>query len=457
MRHALWLLPLFVAFCHPLAVAGEGNSPEPAVDRAAIASSREMLELLGVADRLDSADDDDFPPEGDDLLWRLLATVRRFSLVDIDRWKQNKLSPGELRKDPAAYQCSLVAWTGTVTRVAEHKLSPEAAERFNLPVYYRCEMAVEAGDSPVIIYALAVPKEWLSTKTVHERASVSGLFVRLAKEPSESASRPVLVARRVAWHPRNILGDLDMDAGLLDEVSPRPELSAEDRECFYQLLAAVGRSGTRQLLRAVPREGRNVSVVPLFHKPNEQRGKLVELTGTARRAVLRRVEDRDVVARFGIDHYYEVELFTEDSQGNPLTFCVRDLPKGFPQGDKITEPIRVAGFFFKLWGYRTAALDGTSGAPKKHYAPLLIGREPLRFEAPPADQRFANGVFLILFVGLTVVLWLVVSQLSRGDAKFHKRLEGRFIESPRESLDKIGFEAEQGPNGREGTTVKSDE
>ena len=438
MKHTPWALTL-VALCGSLAVADDGDSPEPATLPTALSSSREMLELLGVADHLEKTDDGvDFPPEGDELLWRLLAVVRRFSLVDIDRWKEKEFSAEVLRKDPAGHRGSLVVWTGTVTRVAEQKLPAETAELFNLTGYYRCEMDLAAGGTRAIVYALAVPKQWLSAEAIHERASVSGLFVRLAEE-----SAPVLVARRVAWYPQNILGDLDMDVGLFDELSPRAELGTEDRECFYQLLAAVGRTGARQLSRAVPQEGRDASVVPLFNEPNEQRGRLVELTGTARQAVLRRVEDRDIVARFGIDHYYEMEVFTQDSQGNPLAFCVRDLPKGFPRGDKITEPVRIAGFFFKRWGYRTAAMDGTPGAATRHYAPLLIGREPIWIEPPKVDQRFANGVFLMLFVGLTVVLWLVVSRLSRSDAKFHKQLERLFIETPRESLDRIGIEVEE--------------
>jgi hypothetical protein len=441
MKRAPAAFALLLAFCCSPATADEGDSPEA----TAISSPREMLELLGVADRLEGTDDGlDFPPAGDELLWRLLAAVRRFSLLDIDRWKQTAISAEVAQKDPGSHRGSLVTWTGTVTRVAEHKLPAEAAERFNLSGYYRCELALAGSDAAAVVYSLAVPKEWLSAATVRERASVSGIFVRLAEEEQEPARRPVIVARRVAWHPQNILGDLDMDVGLFDELSPRPELAAEDRECFYQLLAAVGRAGTRQLSRAVPREGRNASVVPLFNEPNEQRGRLVELTGTARQAVLRRVEDRDILARFGIDHYYEMEIFTDDSQGNPLTFCVRDLPKGFPQGDKITESVRVAGFFFKRWGYRTAPTDGADGVATRHLAPLLIGREPMRLKPVPADQRFANGVFLVLFVGLTVVLWLVVSRLSRSDATFHQQIERRFMGSPRESLDRIGLEAEEG-------------
>ncbi|HWB10023.1 MAG TPA: hypothetical protein VG826_12395 [Pirellulales bacterium] len=444
MRQASSALALLAALCCSPTLADQAESAEEAAEPAPLSSSREMLKILGVADRLNRTDDGpDFPPEGDELLWRLLASVRRFSLLDVDRWKDSRISAEELRGTPAGYRGALVTWTGEVTRAAELKLPAEAAERFNLSGFYRCEMTITGGESRAIVYALAVPEEWLSGETIHERASVSGLFIKLVQEEGESAPLPVLVAGRVAWHPHNILGDLDMDVGLFDELSPRPELGAEDRECFYQLLAAAGRAGARQLLRAVPKEGRNPSVVPLFNKPNEQRGRLVELTGTARQAVLRRVEDRDIVARFGIDHYYELEIFTQDSEGNPLTFCVRELPKGFPQGDRITEPVRVAGFFVKRWGYRTASTESTERPVTRHLAPLLIGREPIWLQPLPADQRFANGVFLVLFVCLTVVLWVVVSRLSRGDAKFHKEIERRFIASQPESLDNIDPEAEE--------------
>jgi hypothetical protein len=53
--------------------------------------------------------------------------------------------------------------------------------------------------------------------------------------------------------------------------------------------------------------------------------------------------------RFGLDHYYLIELFTNDSQGNPLTFDVRELPPGFPQTGQLYEPVCIAGFTAALW------------------------------------------------------------------------------------------------------------
>ena len=79
----------------------------------------------------------------------------------------------------------------------------------------------------------------------------------------------------------------------------------------------------------------NSDIVPLFNEPASQRGSLVTLRGDALRAVEIRVDDPDVVERFGIRRYYEVEIVTDDSQNNPLVCCVAELPEGMPLGDDI--------------------------------------------------------------------------------------------------------------------------
>lgn len=437
------------------------RAAEPQASPAGPASSpRELLELLGVSDWLDrAADGGDFPPAGNELLWRSLYAVRRLPLVDIDRWRRSE-KLDDLRASPEKFRGEIITLTGTIVGFTRHEPPAEAAERFDLAAYYRCEIEVGPRRDRAIVYAPRVPERWRADEPLAERVGVEGMFIMLADEDAlaaahpqgksekddarspgegekEDKSPPILVARRVAWYPATPLGGLDMDMGLFDGISTRPALTADDRECFYQLLAAAGRTGTKQLLRAVPKEGRDAKVEPLFNRPQSQRGRLVELTGTARQAIMRRVEDRDIVERFGIDHYFEMQVFTGDSQDNPLTFCVRELPPGFPQGERITESVRIAGFFFKKWGYRSSAdPDATKpGMVLRQLAPLLIGREPVWIKPEPADQRFANGVFLVLFVVLTVVLWLVVTRLSRSDARFHQQVARRFSPPPTEPLN----------------------
>jgi hypothetical protein len=188
------------------------------------------------------------------------------------------------------------------------------------------------------------------------------------------------------------------------------------------------------------------SVVPLFNDPKEQRGRLVMLEGTARR-VVRVAVDAETAARFGFDHYYNLFLVTDDSQGNPLVFCVRWLPEGMPLGDGpgYGERVRVAGFFLKSWAYRPHAAAQTGGPedglkPRLQLAPLLIGREPVWY---PQQQPAANwllglilgGLFALLLLGIWLALWWY----GRADKRFFDRtvakVYGHGLGAPRSELD----------------------
>ncbi len=65
--------------------------------------------------------------------------------------------------------------------------------------------------------------------------------------------------------------------------------------------------------------------MPLFNEPHLQQGKLVELTGIAKRSYRVRVGEPEVIERFGIDQYYR-SIFTADPQDNLLVFCCADCP-----------------------------------------------------------------------------------------------------------------------------------
>lgn len=318
-----------------------------------------------------------------------------------------------------------------------------------------------------------------------------------------------------------ILGDLGVDVGLLDELKDRRRIIDREREIFYQILWGVDKAGTQELdryartnlsrlsqvwqgevdafhsaeqtlkdemaaeklplperkQRLIDLPGRQrkliagrcleeaqrqrFSVFPLFNQPEEHRGQLVALEGTARRAM--RIElgkglqrggaNRDIVARFGIDHYYEVEIFTIDSENNPLVFCVRRLPPGFPEGEAISEPVRIAGFFLKSWSYHTQQPadirpDGTFQR-QQQLAPLLIGREPIWLQTDSARDPYhgimAGGLFVLAVLGA----WLSVWRYSRRDKQFHARVLGpRYAVEEGESLNELGIEAEDGPDFR---------
>jgi len=212
-----------------------------------------------------------------------------------------------------------------------------------------------------------------------------------------------------------------MDVGLLDDIENRRGLVAGDRECFYQMLAAVGRGADPNLSDGADDKYRDV--VPLFNEPDDAQGRLYELEGTARRAMRIAVVDEDVRERLGFDHYYEVDVFPDDAQGNPVVFCMRELPARMPQGPEIEERVRAAGFFMKVWRYRRfrpsdTAEQGEGGEPVLQLAPLLIGREPVWIPAPGlARNNYAAAVLGAMFLVVLGGIWLVVWRSSRTERR----------------------------------------
>jgi hypothetical protein len=194
------------------------------------------------------------------------------------------------------------------------------------------------------------------------------------------------------------------------------------------------------------------SVAALFNDPQSQIGQLVVVDGAARRVV--RVEagapsdgrsSSDVARRFGLDHYYEMEVFTDDSQNYPLVFVMRELPKGFPTGDSLHVPVRVAGFFFKDWLYHTrGAGDGDDGhglSDPAQYAPLLIGNAPLVIEEVKGNGlgRWIGGGLFLLALGAICV---TAAWFARGDRQFRERTRAaNYSLSPGTSLDNLHIPA----------------
>lgn len=452
----------------PPAAAAE-SPPQPAPPEAKIAPEAKaaqlgLLTLLGVdQDRL-SGFTDAKPIEGDEagLLYRMLYAVGRFKLGEIHRGLYSDTPWEKLAHDPAAFRGQIFPFPGRVNHVTREKLPPEYAERFfindePLETYYRCELTTDGYNRPVTVYALHVPKEWKLNEAIDERVGVDGFFIKLtgAADGIDAEPHPVFVAQRVAWYPQTVLGDLQMDYGLFDNVTQKSALTAAEGLGFYEMLAAAGRAAPSQLLR---HGDRAFPVTALFtHKdpktgkivqPTVQIGELVTLTGTATRAIQIRVDDPEIIAVFGIDHYYEVEMVTLDSQGNPITFCVRELPKDMPTGEDIAIDVTLAGFYFKHWTYRRTpnTPQEVSGEVKvqNQVAPLLIGLRPMLIPREPRSN-FVGLVTCVLFIVGMAGMWIGVWWVVRRDKHFHTRTIARKFAPPAGvSLDQMDIE-DQGP------------
>jgi hypothetical protein len=376
-------------------------------------NSRELLESLGVEEshfRL-LVDGQPLDASEQEPLLRVLYAIRKCPLVEIERFARTNFRPSDIREAGHELRGEIFRLRGEVKRVTIEKPLAEAVDRYELKQFYRCQVLLREHATPATIVALAVPKAWPLDQDISERISCLGFYLKLA--PGEAdAPQPVFATQRLAWHPDGMLGDLEMDFGLFEHVQNKTAMGGQERECFYQLLAAVGRAKPQELFELTQRPpDEDYSVVPLFNEPDQQHGKLVAVTGTARRAILVKLDaerDADIISRLGLDHYYQVEIFTNDSQGNPLVFCVRELPAGMPQGPSIYETVRIPGYFFKSWAYPIPSLDNKP-APGHQLAPLLVGNQMHWLRSEWSRNSLAGaiggGLFAAVLLGAIALVW----------------------------------------------------
>jgi hypothetical protein len=424
---------------------------------------REILALMGLDEsHFERLRDGEPWQEGEnELLLRLLFRMPSFRASDIHRWTREMPGMAAFEEAPDERRGEFFALRGTVLSVEPQRPLPEVAERFQFDVYYRCRLQLADGQGAAVVFTRIVPEAWTEGGPVDERGGANGLFLKVGGAEEEPGTA-FFAAPRLAWYPDTLLGQLGMDYGLFEDVKDRRSLTRRERDAFYRMLTVVGFTDPTELMRLATERAKQAtgekahSVVPLFNKAPQQRGKLFVLEGTARRVVEVRVEDPDIIQRFGVDHYYEMAVYTDDSQGNPIFFCVRRLPEGMPLGDgpRYGEFVRVAGFFFKTWGYRPIAEGLGAGAQeeeavvRRQLAPLLIGNQPVWIPTASPEQSpwvgtVAGGLFVLALVGI----WIGVWRYSRGDKEFHEQTILKTLQLDQDvQLDQLGLEASDGPD-----------
>ncbi len=431
-----------------------GAQPPAGVDRSAQADQadtpRSWFELYGLDESHFAKFVSGRPLDADEVepLLKVIFRVRRFTPEQLEKWTQRDWSPAALAQRPQTHQSEMFRLVGRAIEVEAIKPADEVATLFETPEYYRCRVELASG-AKADVYAASVPRAWLTGGgTFPARCQASGVFLKTAV--AEEQPELVFAAARVAWFPATPLGDLGFDYGLFDQVVDR---DPPEREPFHEMLAAVGRSkpgeidriareqlkqlaaeeASRQppskeqgaIVRRAPDGSWFYSVVPLFHNAAESRGRLVTLEGIARQVQKVVIDEPEIRQRYGIDHYYQVSLFTADSGVNPVIFCVLELPEGMPSGarDRYGEKIRISGFMLKLWSYRIDIPRGADEEAKtgrmRQRAPLLIAKDLTWFPAPPPPPRssLAALIGLSFLAAATVLGWWALRRSDRRAGK----------------------------------------
>jgi hypothetical protein len=434
-------------------------------------SPREILERyeIGASQLEGFFSGEPLGPGEEDVLAKILFRIPRLGREFFEAWRIKDVTWDQLAASPGEYRAQLFALRGKATQVTEHRILPELAELVEFESYYR--VRIELTDSPfqAIVCTRQIPASWQIGVPLSEPAATDGLFLKIGgsakvdgKEGGDADPKPDLVfaAGRVAWFPDReqpangigpdqlALAAAGFDLGLFDDLRKANGrgLGDADREAFYQLLSAAPRLSSSTAPRRSPSDtvaasDRVLDIVPLLERPQEHQLRQFPVQGIARRITRIAVGDVDIQRRFGIDHYYEIDLFLplgektlrfgKDPTGEenpvytnsfPATLIVRELPSNLQPGDKLYEQVGAEAVFFKLWTYRSGYTQKFGGLQP---APLFVAQSvetvKVTSTASVASGVLVGAAFAVALAVIGVIFWWF-----RGSDREHARRTREF-------------------------------
>ncbi|MCA9121277.1 MAG: hypothetical protein H6822_21485 [Planctomycetaceae bacterium] len=438
--------------------------------------AREFLNLLSIDEsQLASfADGEPLGPQDEETVRRILYRMPRFALNDLHRWAETTKDLEPLINSPEEHRADTFLLRGRTTNIERVELLAEAVERLEFDHYFR--VGVDLDDSPhhAVVCCRRIPLAWASGEILGEPIVATALFMKLCGGDTKHAEL-AFAAPHVGWLPSQqndsagitsdmvTLAQLGMDASLFDEVRSlnRKPITQADRECFYQLLSVVGHADPKTIREhARP----NVDLAPLLQEPTKQHGRLMVVRGTARRAMNIRVDDEDIKERFGIDHYYQIDVFIplgnqvvrlgKQDEGEsptftntyPTTVCVLRLPPGLPEGTDIREEVSIPAACFKLWAYRSRFVSEFD-QKQLQVSPMFIGAEPQVIKFSSAPNPYFGFAVAGFFVAALAITWFALWRSGKNDSKFTRDVLARRREAPSDrSLNDAGIEEQAEPD-----------
>ena len=126
-------------------------------------------------------------------------------------------------------------------------LNDEDRARFGKKFVYRCQLSIATSKGPrrAILFVSVAPSQLPRGEPIDAACGALAIYLGIGKETTDL----LLVADRLAWYPETLLGDLQMDLSLLENIQNSKPLRGEEYEAFYQMLAAAKRTAGGELVR----------------------------------------------------------------------------------------------------------------------------------------------------------------------------------------------------------------
>ena len=481
----------------PKAVPFPRDVPWSQADPAAnlpkeIRSPKELLNPFGIdQSQLDNLLDHQPLEDSQETLVKILMRLPQLGRGAFLEWQKEEVPWEALAAEPAKHRVEAYAFSARVDRVRRVRLSPTVRDNFGFARYFELSCTTANG-KPAIVYSREIPgyplsltpevgpgitaaaetedrpktkRAWSLDVPIEEPVRVAGLFLRTGADAGKGPAAS-FVATEILWLPekadpdRNLresdlfLASLGYDAALIPQIRHRrKEIEIEP---FYALLQALRKTDAAAL------RSRSVKfdIAALLTTPDSLAGTPMVVEGVAKRVkkiMLAEANDADIRKRYGIDHYYEIDVFvplpakvqyssqkkdkqsSDDSdkkkeaeeedtptfQGDyPVVACVLELPPGLEEG-KLSRRVRIPAVYFKLWAYQSdyvAKFD----KHQRQLGPLFVGVAP---EVDPVFSEFspltlvAGGLAAFALVGAAFYFFLTSTADRRSRAERRRERE----------------------------------
>lgn len=419
-------------------------------------SAREFFELIDFGDSYLAmfVDGEKLGVGEQEAVIRGLTRIRRLQPHRITHWLQLDVPWKELTDNPDAYRLDVFLLTGKVEGIRKINVPEEAAPNVGMSVYFEVDVLLNGpvGPKQGILVVENLPVAWaanLGQPAVFDGQPFScpGIFLK-PYQTEDNEPGYIFATSKISWHPNQVspalgvtsakvrFAEQGVDIGELSAIQDRAKFAGREREPFYQMLATVGRLPSDQQTATVNKTVSELLTLPqdgLMVAPEAYRAEFIDLSGVCRRITRIEIDDADIQARLGIDHYYEVSVFVpipapivsqrpgdessrkEFAHEYPVLVCVPELPEGVRQGDQLHLSVAMTGAFFKLWAYRTPFMSGEEHT-RRQISPLFVAGSLERDTevSEPQVNQFVFAILLILafVIGVGVTMGMIFSRKS---------------------------------------------
>ncbi len=480
--------------------ADKKNKPQ-ALPLVSIEGSRKLLETYGLDESQLRRFEDNAPLTQTDRepLIKVLYRLPNFGADRVAMWRETPPAWEKMRDDPQPYRGRVFHIEGKVLDITATALEEDLASRLDFGGYFTVTMQVKDSPQKVIAFVRQIPKSWKPGGAIQYTASIEGIFLKTGSadgdsnkidgEEKEAEAKPsapaplYFAAMQPAWRPESTdegvpeswvkLASWGMDVGQFDAIKRRNRkgLGAGDREGFYQMLAATANAPEGELEKLARGE---FELAPLLVDPVSQHGRMMFVEGSARKIVRIEVTEADIQKRFGITHYFEIDLLiplgdqiiklADDADDKkapvyrkhfPATICVLQLPEawkkyerqdGATAGELVHELVQIPAIYFKLWSYSNEYVT-QFGEEQRQPAPLFIGGMPQPIVVERGFNMVTSALLVLLAVAAVGVFWFGLWRFRGEDSKFKKDTLGKQFEvAEGKSLNDMGIQASKGPD-----------